>query len=203
MNQVVVRVMLAVLLIAAIPLICTVSAVILYQWFRVRGDSWIFGGFLITACYLVVGWHAIWHGQIIWTGRRSVLTGLSLFGALLPAMVLGAAVSALAGDDIGMVTGACVWALVWLTSTLFVWRESPAEWALRLGRAPGNVVGCPNCGYNLTGLYEARCPECGSRYTLDQLLAAMFPPSALGESSVPPRARHSLGLVGPGEPDHQ
>ena len=39
-------------------------------------------------------------------------------------------------------------------------------------QAAGDVLFCPKCGYNMTGLYEARCPECGSRYTLDQLAAA-------------------------------
>ncbi len=28
---------------------------------------------------------------------------------------------------------------------------------------------CPKCGYNLSGLRECRCPECGVNYTLDQL----------------------------------
>jgi rubrerythrin len=33
-------------------------------------------------------------------------------------------------------------------------------------------VSCPSCGYNLTGLNEARCPECGAKFTLDELFAA-------------------------------
>jgi hypothetical protein len=33
-------------------------------------------------------------------------------------------------------------------------------------------VNCPQCGYSLVGLVEARCPECGAGFTLDQLLAA-------------------------------
>ena len=35
-----------------------------------------------------------------------------------------------------------------------------------------DAIACPTCGYNLTGLREARCPECGSQFTLDQLYAA-------------------------------
>ncbi len=28
---------------------------------------------------------------------------------------------------------------------------------------------CPQCGYNMRGLTEAKCPECGAVFTLDQL----------------------------------
>ena len=33
-------------------------------------------------------------------------------------------------------------------------------------------VYCPKCGYSLVGLTELRCPECGERFTLDQIIAA-------------------------------
>lgn len=32
-------------------------------------------------------------------------------------------------------------------------------------------VHCPNCNYRMVGLHESRCPECGTSYTLDELLA--------------------------------
>lgn len=31
-------------------------------------------------------------------------------------------------------------------------------------------VRCPACGYRMVGLHESRCPECGTAYTLDELL---------------------------------
>jgi DNA-directed RNA polymerase subunit RPC12/RpoP len=57
-------------------------------------------------------------------------------------------------------------------ATVIAWRESPLERATRVGAAGGSSVACPTCGYNLTGLAEARCPECGGRFTLDELFAA-------------------------------
>jgi len=30
---------------------------------------------------------------------------------------------------------------------------------------------CPECGYNLTGLSEHRCPECGAGFNIEKLLA--------------------------------
>ena len=28
---------------------------------------------------------------------------------------------------------------------------------------------CPDCGYNLSGLTQCRCPECGAMYEIDKL----------------------------------
>lgn len=33
-------------------------------------------------------------------------------------------------------------------------------------------VACPNCNYSLVGLETTTCPECGSRFTIDQLIKA-------------------------------
>ncbi len=44
--------------------------------------------------------------------------------------------------------------------------DDPPDWA-----AVGRDVGCPLCGYNLRGLAEPRCPECGYRFVWAELLA--------------------------------
>ena len=55
-------------------------------------------------------------------------------------------------------------------------------WVMRIyrisrGRPVKNVsdglvnLHCPNCNYRMVGLKESRCPECGTQYTLDELLA--------------------------------
>ena len=75
-------------------------------------------------------------------------------------------------DEIAIVVGGMAWAATWLGSTALIWRETSAERRDRLARLGIGAIGCPTCGYNLTGLREARCPECGSQYTLDQLYAA-------------------------------
>ncbi len=79
------------------------------------------------------------------------------------------------GGDIGSFTmfiGGVLAMLFWLFVTVFLWRETTAERAARVGGAGSSAVTCPTCGYNLTGLAEARCPECGTRFTLDELLAS-------------------------------
>jgi tRNA(Ile2) C34 agmatinyltransferase TiaS len=63
-----------------------------------------------------------------------------------------------------------------MLGTLLIWRETPVERAERLAHlteaAQASTPHCPRCGYNMTGLTQARCPECGSQYTLDALIAA-------------------------------
>lgn len=34
-----------------------------------------------------------------------------------------------------------------------------------MAEQPAHIVFCPNCGYDLTGLAEARCPECGQEFS--------------------------------------
>ncbi len=35
---------------------------------------------------------------------------------------------------------------------------------------PDMDIPCPHCGYNLRGIVEPRCPECGREFDSDQLL---------------------------------
>lgn len=65
-----------------------------------------------------------------------------------------------------------VWLLVVLTAgvvalfALLLWRDGYVKgWRAARNQAPL----CPGCGYNLSGLSECRCPECGKKYTLEQL----------------------------------
>ena len=41
-----------------------------------------------------------------------------------------------------------------------------------IGRDNQVDVHCPGCGYSLIGLSELRCPECGQRFTIDELIRA-------------------------------
>src|SRR3954452_19194332 len=48
-------------------------------------------------------------------------------------------------------------------------------WCLEIWRGPdwdavGHEVLCPLCDYNLRGLAEARCPECGYRFVWAEIL---------------------------------
>lgn len=64
--------------------------------------------------------------------------------------------------------------LTLLAAALFVylvWRNAYFRgWRAARGAPPR----CPACGYNLSGLSQSRCPECGREYTLEQLWTAMY-----------------------------
>lgn len=71
----------------------------------------------------------------------------------------------------GAFVGSVTAPLLWLVATVVIWRETTTERAQRLRGAARGGVACPTCGYNLTGLTTTRCPECGTQFTLDELLA--------------------------------
>lgn len=62
--------------------------------------------------------------------------------------------------------GAAAILLVWVMRLHRLWRGRPVH-----NSADGLAnVHCPNCNYRMVGLHESRCPECGTQYTLDELL---------------------------------
>jgi uncharacterized paraquat-inducible protein A len=47
-----------------------------------------------------------------------------------------------------------------------VWRRGYAQgWR----RARAQPPACPKCGYNMSGLRQCRCPECGAEFDLDEV----------------------------------
>jgi hypothetical protein len=130
---------------------------------------------MVVYTFVATYWILLWRSTVRWTWarvRNTALAGLlalagggAFAGALLSvSRVIPPGVALLLG-------GGCV-PIVWVLATVLLWRETPAE---RLARMSGLVTNpavlCPFCGYNLSGLREARCPECGGSFTLDQLAA--------------------------------
>ena len=133
-----------------------------------------------AAVYLFVGsgWIMIWRSAVKWTPRRS----LGTVGAAVASILGGGSMFAfvhilnprLPLTVLVLASGAIV-PIVWTLATVLLWRETPRERMTRLESLGMRGIQCPICGYQLTGLSEARCPECGARFTLDQLFAAQMP----------------------------
>lgn len=131
----------------------------------------VFAG-LAAWIFLAFYWVALWKRSVKWTNRRITLTGFSFVGAAVVGGVLGGGVGTIQ-DEFGFLIGSIATPLIWQVATIFIWRENEAERAARLAAATGRgLVVCPTCAYNMSGLKATRCPECGSEYTLDALIAA-------------------------------
>jgi hypothetical protein len=176
MTQTIARLILAMLLLPA------TGAVFLLTAFAVLrgGGPPTPGGLLllwaVVYAFVAVYWLALWRGVVRWTRRRVMLTVLATLLALAAGAAFGAlnlAINFRLPPQFPILLGGGFVPIVWVLATVLVWTETRAERAERLrslGRPP--AILCPVCGYPLTGLTEARCPECGTRFTLDQLLAA-------------------------------
>ncbi len=126
---------------------------------------------LITAMFVVLYWSFLWKKSVQWTNRRirfSIAAGVAsiIFGGIIGLIVT------FVDDSFGVFVGGISAILLWLVSTCLIWRETKEERASRLKGASAQTIACPNCGYNLTGLRSTLCPECGTTYTIDELLSA-------------------------------
>lgn len=126
---------------------------------------------LTAWAFVGVWWFLLWRKSVRWTGPRIALTAVcATIAAGLGAVI--AAVLNISERGFGDFVGSAAAPMLWLVGTIFVWRETAEERAARVHSSGRDSVVCPTCGYNLTGLKEPRCPECGTQFTLDQLLAA-------------------------------
>lgn len=127
----------------------------------------------ITWAFVAAYWLNLWRKSVQWSGNRITLTLLSFPAAA----VFGAVVAALthmATNEHGLAVfiGSVSAPLLWQVGTILVWGETQAERDARLATRGVNELVCPTCGYNLSGLKGTRCPECGSEFTLDSLIAS-------------------------------
>jgi hypothetical protein len=131
--------------------------------------------------FIAVYWVLLWRGSVRWNSQR-------VFGTLIATVVVavGGALVAMAANlilpdlrgEFGVLCASMLIPIAWLIVTIFLWRETAFERRSRLAASPQRTVGCPTCGYNLTGLTATRCPECGKQCTLDELFAAQAEPQS-------------------------
>lgn len=174
MTRIIARLVLAMLL---LPFAIVVMAIALATCGAGRGTPSVTGvlaAWGITDLFVVTYWIVIWNPSVRWTSSRILKTiaaiGLGMFGAASGVSALNYVVTIPAGP--AMLFGNSLFPLVFVFASVYAWRETPAERFARTARSGIKTVACPICGYNMTGLREARCPECGVAFTLDELLTA-------------------------------
>lgn len=189
MSQLIARILLAIFVIPLASLIYLVTDIQSQRWL----DRWInsrnnfpryydyyrtlhrlrytLSG-LIAWAFLATWWFLLWRKSVQWNGRRIGLTALSALLAAAIGFLIATLLNNQSSREFGDFIGSASAPLLWIVATIFVWRETAAERAARIDNTGRDAVICPTCGYNLTGLKEPRCPECGTQFTLDQLLAS-------------------------------
>lgn len=175
MTRLLARLLLAFAVVLAAPVFCTALFITLVECTAWTWDTFCLAGAECVSGFLfVIAWIAVWRGQVVWNGWRRSLTYASVLWSLGVGGTLGFAMAVLTNEEeVGIVFAGLFWFVTWIPSTALVWRETARERAARLKTIAVGTVNCPNCGYNMTGLHEARCPECGTRYTLNELFASL------------------------------
>jgi hypothetical protein len=129
---------------------------------------------IVTWAAVAAYWCLLWRTGVIWNSTRIAWT---ILAAVFAAIVGGGGgmmmMSLFDVHDLsaGICLGGILAIMLWLIATVLIWRETTGERAERIKGSTKSAVTCPACGYNLTGLSQSRCPECGSAFTLDELLA--------------------------------
>ncbi len=174
MSQLISRILLTVLLFPSAGLILFISFIFAERLVFRNEDSAIVLCAALTCAYMIGYWLLLWRRAVTWTTRRWQLT----FGASAAALAIGTGlgicihIAVPYSDSMNVVVGSLSGTVFWMIATVIIWRETRGERGARLARAGAEALVCPSCGYNLTGLHEARCPECGASFTLNDLLAS-------------------------------
>ena len=190
MTNLLARILLAIMI---LPLAATVYVVVVFSLISKPGNDAVafIVATLLTAVFVVAYWLWLWRESVKWTGARIGRTLLASAGCVgvgaLGAAFLNA-VSNIHEESFAIFIAGLLSIVSWLPVTVLIWRETSQERMDRLRLAAGDVLCCLRCGYNMTGLHEARCPECGTQYTLNQLFAAQHG-HEIGDAATPGEER--------------
>jgi hypothetical protein len=137
-----------------------------YGWYRFQ---FAFAG-VVALLFVAIYWTMLWRKSVRWTPRRIIVPlAAGIVGIVIECSALFIEYS---DRQANLILLAILIPSLWLATTVYFWRETPAQRARRISESGRDNVACPTCGYNLTGLNEARCPECGAKFTLDELFAS-------------------------------
>jgi hypothetical protein len=174
MSRLVARILLTILMFPIASLVYLTMAMMMFRQSRGRSqEDLVFAvSGLVTWGFVGLYWWQVWRESTLWTSARIFGTFAAAGFALFCGVIVGFLAEQMIAHGFGFFLGSVTPPLLWLVMSIFVWRETEEERAARIRRSGGETVACPRCGYNLTGLREARCPECGTQFTLDELMAA-------------------------------
>jgi len=139
-----------------------------YSYLRVRDEH-------LAAAFAVCG--LVWFFSLIWIWRGAtrsrplIAPALYTVGVVIATSIVGVVIDGFVRRDEEILIGALVMLagavalLIWMSALLRYRRGKPVLDADNLVD-----VRCPQCEYSLIGLRSLRCPECGSEFTIDELI---------------------------------
>ena len=175
MSEIVARIGLAVMLMPITALVWTIASyAFIYNGNWPPSAMSVVSVWVFVYAFVATYWICLWKNVVKWTEsriRRSwVVTALALFAGVVACSCFTIFLKqnlAEAMLGIGQIVPVC-----WILGTIIVWKETPLERIERLNLYNRRSVHCPACQYNMTGLSETRCPECGKTFTIDELFVA-------------------------------
>jgi len=174
MSRTLTRIILALAVLGATPVAYVLVYIWADDWYRISDTTALIITDVLTASAFSIAWVLVWRSNVRWTSARIMGTALIWFLAFAPA--LGAFLLTIAespySEEEGCVLAGLSWWAAWIAGTSMLWRESERERIERTVGSHAPLLACPTCGYNMTGLHKARCPECGTQYTLNQIVAS-------------------------------
>ena len=160
------------LLVGSVTTYILLFAVFERNWWPADADA-LGAASLVMAPVFAVLWTSIWHGNIVWSASRVLWTSAVLaVGSMTGVGCYAIWCRAVSHREVGVLLATMFWMSIWMAGTAVVWKETKLESLKRNRDGPDRVIACPKCGYDLKGLTMARCPECGTEYTLDELFGA-------------------------------
>jgi hypothetical protein len=172
MTRVVVRLLTSILLIPAIVVGTVIIGVMLEQTMRRR----ISEDTLFTTCFIMASltyctlFYFIWRSVVRWTPSRKRWTIVSIVIAagayVLVALMLASAMPFYQSSPF-IALSAGLTALVWACASCWIWMETPRERFERVRTFGESARTCPACKYDMSGLKNLTCPECGVDYTVE------------------------------------
>lgn len=172
MTQLLSRILLTILLFPLAAMVY-ITFLVLVVYYRPDEIMFIYAT-IITWLFVAWYWLRLWRKSVRWNAKR--IYGTIVSASIASAVGLGIYFVFLIVrhqiSELGVFVGGIMAILLWLVFTVLLWRETNDERVARIRQAGGDALFCAQCGYNMTGLKESRCPECGQAYTLDALFAA-------------------------------
>ena len=127
-------------------------------------DIWAYVAFstLMVSIPMAI-WVLLWRKHVSWTPERKwMVIGLTALVIVLPTIFHFIA----SKNEEVFISASLIGLGLWVMLTARIWRK-PADPIQEFGLP--EVLRCGDCDYRMAGLHQARCPECGRQYTLDEL----------------------------------